>query len=804
MLNFCAFIMRFFKFAILGLILLEGANLTHASAQEILPNEIGNIPVIEYHRIMPEEGSYARSIKNFKKDLEFFYNNDYRLMRLSDFLKQNIAIEYNKKPLLMVFDDSDITQFKYLEDGSIDPNCAIGILDDFYEKHPDFGRSATFFVLPALFGQPDYEKQKLEYLLETGREIGNHTISHPALAKLSPEEIEAELGGLIEIANSYLDEPLTINAVAYPYGSVPKSDEQMAALTSGVYKGASYKNKIGFLVGADPAYPPYHNKYDPFYVPRIQAIDSEFKRWFNREPGSTAKISENFLAFRSDADPNILSVKERFADRIDETKLRAWMTICYSDSPNTDPGCEEEIEEIEEMEETEETETSRPRYLKEALVRGAVTLAEVGGVFVSDEHVLAAKTAEFFPNLKFNSVPSELYLDKRKWHYEVQAGDNLTSVVEKLLSHTSFYLGQSLREAINETNDYSDEDFKEGFLLQIPEIELFSFDFRPEIESKKGIYWTGYTAGNMSGYYQALKLKSEGGNTVIFDVKEVEGRLFYDSKLPLAQEMGAIKIMVDDPRKMIRYLHKNGFYVVARMTVFKDMLLAQHRPQWAPKDKISGEPWENREGVVWMDPSSADVQDYNLAIAQEVAQLGIDEVQFDYIRFPALGLTENAVYAFLDSPNLTKMDVINRFVKKAYHRLAPTGVKIGVDVFGVVAWNDGYDAVIVGQDIPTMAKYADAIYPMIYPSHFSSGFAGKANPGGEPYFFVYKSTEKFLQLVEGKKAVIRPWIQGFAWGATGFGPNYVNAQVQALSDIGVHEFAIWNAANKYDVSWGAF
>ena len=150
------------------------------------------------------------------------------------------------------------------------------IIENFVKKHSDFGKGATFYILPNLpFGQKEYAEKKLNFLANNGYEIGNHTLNHPALETLTDEKVQKEIVLHISQVNKFLPK-YEVNTLAYPYGSVPKN---IKLVSSGKYNNISYKNIAGLLVGANPSFSPNSNKFNPLILPRIQAIQTELDKW---------------------------------------------------------------------------------------------------------------------------------------------------------------------------------------------------------------------------------------------------------------------------------------------------------------------------------------------------------------------------------------------------------------------------------------------------------------------------------------------------------------------------------------------
>src|SRR5713101_10057010 len=208
-------------------------------------------------------------------------------------------------------------------------------------------------------------------------------------------------------------------------------------------------------------------------------------------------------------------------------------------------------------------------------------------------------------------------------------------------------------------------------------------------------------------------------------------------------------------------------------------------------------PWRENGKLVWTDPSNSKVQDYDLALAKYVAGSGADEIQFDYVRFPAEGDQKDAQFAFMKShPEWQRADVIAGFLSRAYSELHPAGVLLSLDVFGVMAWQRSVDLNHTGQDIVRMAKFCDVLSPMIYPSHFF-GMDCFLQPGAAPEHFISSSMQRFEKVTEGSGVVLRPWLQAFAWRTPTYSPQYIETQVKVAKNDGGVGFLFWNARNDY-------
>lgn len=241
---------------------------TAARAAAVHANELGAIPVLEYHQIGPGEARWRRTPEHLRADLERLYRAGYVLTSLHEIVANRISTPAGKKPVALTFDDATEGQFRYLPDGTtIDPACAVGVIEAFAKAHPDGGKAATFFVLPeSAFGPQAFAKQKLTWLIANGYEVGNHTIRHDGLSTLTDARVDHEIGGALDLIHRSIP-GYAVHTLAYPYGMVPKN----LAIVAKYHTAA-------FLVGAEPTVSPLSKFWTPLKIPRIQAIDSEFQR----------------------------------------------------------------------------------------------------------------------------------------------------------------------------------------------------------------------------------------------------------------------------------------------------------------------------------------------------------------------------------------------------------------------------------------------------------------------------------------------------------------------------------------------
>lgn len=317
----------------------------------------------------------------------------------------------------------------------------------------------------------------------------------------------------------------------------------------------------------------------------------------------------------------------------------------------------------------------------------------------------------------------------------------------------------------------------------------------------QGIYLTAATIGGPTGSEMLGKLASSGGSMVVFDIQS-GGKFAYPSAVSFSRELGASANVIKDLPGLVERIHDKKLFAVARFVLFKNGYLAAKRPAWTLKGKGTKMPFFNRDGAIWLDPSNDELVEYYRDVVRELVLAGVDEVQFDYVRFPEAGAGGAIGYNFEKDKEMDRDAAITAAVKVLAEEAHHLGAKASVDVFGIVVWDD-ISWRLIGQNVASLARHVDAIYPMPYPSHFGPGWGGHANPADEPYFFVQETTKKFLTQMAGSGAVVRPWIQGFAMAASNFGTGYIKEQIRSLRDIGVNEYSIWNASNNYQYSWGA-
>ncbi len=284
-------------------------------------------------------------------------------------------------------------------------------------------------------------------------------------------------------------------------------------------------------------------------------------------------------------------------------------------------------------------------------------------------------------------------------------------------------------------------------------------------------------------------LATPGLNAIELDVKDENGRVgFVPSSVPLARQTGAAAPYYK-AKQVARQVHDHGAYLIGRIVTFEDPVLAEKRPDLAIRSS-DGSIWHTNGGLAWTNPYDRRVWRYNVDLAAAAVEAGFDEIQFDYVRFPSDGDISLIRYPGTHAQSMRW--TIPAFVQYAGKRLHPLGARVSVDVFGLSANRD----LGIGQLPRRVSRYVDAVYPMVYPSHFSSGEYGISDPNAAPGETVTRSLQDFQRALEGRKARLTPWLQDFSLGRT-YDEEDVLAQVAAARGLHTRGFLLWNPEGLY-------
>jgi len=285
-------------------------------------------------------------------------------------------------------------------------------------------------------------------------------------------------------------------------------------------------------------------------------------------------------------------------------------------------------------------------------------------------------------------------------------------------------------------------------------------------------------------------------NALVVDIKNEQGYLAFKGNVELATQIGAYKKrVIRDIEKFVSYYKKKNIYLIARMSLFKDSLLSSKQQHLAVK-LAQGKMYINKERMSWSDPYNDEVHNYNVALAKDVASFGFDEINFDYIRFPA----RSGLSFSKENNHENRQKAIISFLTKAKNGINPHNVFISVDTFGHICWN--YNETSIGQNMKAMAEYVDYISPMLYPSGFAPGVGGVKNPVQQPYEIVYKSLKKAHAQTGIKSEKFRPWLQAFkdySYNKKHFKAEEILAQVSAANDAKSSGWMLWHASSRYSL-----
>jgi hypothetical protein len=381
--------------------------------------------------------------------------------------------------------------------------------------------------------------------------------------------------------------------------------------------------------------------------------------------------------------------------------------------------------------------------------------------------------------------------------YEAKALTTAVFLARQNLTRSSYMTVAEFVDAIAKANG-GKTSFKRGETALIPGIEPQPIVEKsrpfPKDTEVRAIYLTGSTAGSVKGIQLIRRWHDAGGNAVVFDIKDSDGTINVPFEHPLARKIRNYPI--SNLPKFVRYVHSLDMHVIARQALFRDDNIAKNHGALAVQSRSLHQPWRENGKLVWADSSNPQVQDYNIALAKYVAKSGVDEIQFDYVRFPAEGNQADAQFVFQKDPKVQRADVIAGFLARAYNELHPSGVLLSLDVFGIMAWQRQVDLRHTGQDIVKMAEHCDVLSPMIYPSHFF-GMDNYKLPGDAPEHFIGVSMDRFQKVTAGSGVVLRPWLQAFRWRTRTYSPEYILKQVSTAKQHSGNGFLFWNAANDY-------
>jgi len=350
----------------------------------------------------------------------------------------------------------------------------------------------------------------------------------------------------------------------------------------------------------------------------------------------------------------------------------------------------------------------------------------------------------------------------------------------------------------------------------------------PAPEHIHAIYMSACAAGTPS-YRESLEslIKNASAphlNAIVIDVKDFSGGISFPTSNPTLAPFVSGKCGAKDMRSYIAKLHSENIYVIARITTFQDPLYTKAHPDQAVQKKGGGV-WTDNHGLAFVDVGAKPFWEYIATLGKESYNLGFDELNFDYVRFPSDGPMSLAVYSW--DKGKTKSEALEAFFQHLNGELKPTGAKMSADLFGMTTTNE--DDLNIGQVLERALPYFDFIDPMVYPSHYPTGFNNYKDVNAHAYDIVHFSLARAVEraiapttTVEAfdekpiteigtpssttppqvyEKPVfaaskIRPWLQSFDYPVP-YTPAMVKEQIKATNDAGLEDWIFWDAANKY-------
>jgi len=334
----------------------------------------------------------------------------------------------------------------------------------------------------------------------------------------------------------------------------------------------------------------------------------------------------------------------------------------------------------------------------------------------------------------------------------------------------------------------------------------------------KAIYMTQCVAGTPTFRESVVKLIDDTElNAVVIDIRDYSGGIAFPTDDPLLKDMISDTCGARDMKAFVERLHEKGIYVIGRITVFQNPYYTKLHPEEAVQKKGGGV-WKDRKGLAFVDVGSKPYWETVVALGKASYEIGFDELNFDYIRFPSDGPMNDI--AFIWSGNRKKQDVLEDFFRYLHEKLHPLGIVTSADIFGMTTTN--VNDLNIGQVLEKVSPYFDYVAPMVYPSHYPPQFNGWADPNAHPYDVVKYSMDQAVRRFLATTTVVvlngveplasttpplypkkpwnveklRPWLQDFDYGG-----NYdiaeVKAQITAVYDAGLTSWMLWAPSNRY-------
>ncbi len=319
-------------------------------------------------------------------------------------------------------------------------------------------------------------------------------------------------------------------------------------------------------------------------------------------------------------------------------------------------------------------------------------------------------------------------------------------------------------------------------------------------EQIKAVYANFGTLGDPDRFQRLIEIADTTEiNAIVIDVKQ--DTIYYETDVPFFRDIPGMITPAYDPRELLALLDEHGLYSIARMVVFKDPVVAEARPDLAVMDDVSGGLWRDMNGAAWVNAFNEELWQANADLGRELATLGFDEVQYDYIRFPSDGDLRTAEFGNDYTEDLRRAAIAGAVAAGA-EAVRGAGARFAIDLFPIIAIYGNDQG--IGQTLQDLTPLADYVNLMIYPSHYEEGNIPVAgHPNDFPAETVAFTLEKAEELVPGTRLKMRPWLQDFTYpfeGYSAYGPAEVRAQIDATEAFGASGWMLWNAAGEFEVA----
>jgi hypothetical protein len=337
-------------------------------------------------------------------------------------------------------------------------------------------------------------------------------------------------------------------------------------------------------------------------------------------------------------------------------------------------------------------------------------------------------------------------------------------------------------------------------------------------EAVKAIYMSQCAAGTPSFRESLIGLiDTTELNSIIIDIRDYTGKIAFPTENPILKDMVSDECGARDMKEFLKLLHDKNIYVIGRITVFQNPYYTKLHPDQAVQHKNGGV-WKDRKGLAFVDVGATPYWDTIVELAKESHAIGFDEINFDYIRYPSDGDMAAAVYIKRDGK--TKQEMLEDFFKYLHEKVAPTGMVTSADLFGMTTTNT--DDLNIGQVHERALPYFDYIAPMVYPSHYPSGFNGYKDVNKNAYGIIHLSMSEAVRRTVATTTTVaglthtrigtstpalyskpsypaskmRPWLQDFDYPVE-YTPAMVQEQIKANNDAGLNSYMFWDPGNKY-------